>query len=150
MGYYRKTVSTRMKNHRLSDADLDRRIAVCSTCGPVKIYISRTSVICKNQAIEIKNSRFNENIGIINEHKRRQTCKRCGYWSQKPKDFKFFEMHLPKRLRISTLAYSTTPERLKFELNRRDMFCKKCYPLIRREVTDNIAAPPVKPFSTLF
>ena len=139
-----------MKKHRLSEVDLDRRIAVCSTCGPVKIYVSRSSVICKNEALEIKNSRFKENSEIINEHKRRHTCKRCGYWSQNPKDYKFFEMHLPKRLKITILAYSTTHERLKFELKTRDMFCKKCYPLICREVTDNIPASPVKPFSTLF
>ena len=57
-------------------------------------------------------------------------------------------MHLPKKLRISTLAYTTTPERIKLEIKRQDIFCKKYYPLIRREVADNIAAPLVKPFST--
>jgi hypothetical protein len=103
---------------------------VNSTCGPVKIYVSRikknyenqpSSVICKNEAIEIINNRFKENTDIIKEHKRRYTCRRCGYWSQNHKNFKFFEMHPPQNRKISKLARTTTPERLKMELDRRYM-----------------------------
>ena len=149
---------TLRKRHNLTLVDLEHATTVCAVCGPVEIIVSDApreyikkccSVISQIEETSKKHIRFLENIRLINEYIRSHVCKRCGYWSREPKGFRFFEMHLSKARRIASLVKTAKPERLKLELERRDMFCKKCYMLIRREVTQNIPAPPVKRFDVI-
>ena len=102
--------STSTKKHNLAQIDLEYRTAVCSNCSPVMINVShfqskyihrKYSIVCERKVLEEQNARLEENIRIINEYKRRHICKRCGYWSIEPGDFKFFEMHLPDKKKIS-------------------------------------------------
>lgn len=128
--------------HHLTQIDPEHRTAVCSVCGSVKIYVSRSrqysSWRCGKafvvQGTQAKYARKEANTELINEYKRRKVCKRCGYWSLDPSEYRFFEIHLPRKEKIEILAWSASRERLIRELEKRDLYCKKCYRLIRREV----------------
>jgi len=89
-------------------------------------------------------TRASRNREIVAEYKRTHACERCGIRSDNPFKFGFFEMHLAKKDRIGAMVSWARPEKIKAELSTRGMFCRKCYRLISREVTDNIPAPPVK------
>lgn len=142
--------------HRLTQVDYERRTAVCSICGPVRIavsphgkynYINRRCVNAKvSSATSAKNRRNAANKELINKYKLRKGCKRCGYRSPNPKEFRLFELHLPRKEQIAILAWDGGRDRLLQELEKRDVYCWKCYRLIHREITHNIPAPPVKPF----
>ena len=103
--------------------------------------------ISKTEAkVKMKN-RIQANQELVAQYIKTNGCKRCGVWGLGlAKKHKFFEMHLPKLRRVGHLVKFVNPELLKIELERRDLFCSKCYPHIVREVTHNISAPPVKPF----
>jgi hypothetical protein len=81
------------------------------------------------QHMEEKNNFFQENTKTFHEYKCRQTCKRCGARaSVEPEEFKFFELYLPRKL--STLVRKLNPEHFIAELEKRDLFCGRCYRFI--------------------
>ena len=90
-----------------------------------------------------------ENRKLIYEFILGKKCKRCGVWALDPAGFKFFEMHLPREQKLSTLVRTTSPDCLKLELEKRDLYCKKCIWLVSREFTYKIPVPPVKPFNVI-
>ena len=143
--------------HSLANIDRENRTAVCSICGPVRIYVHKrrrySNQRCINsgklEAKTLKDTYIKENTELILNYIRTKACKRCGLWPMNPKDFRFFELHLPNKRKISALKNHMDPKRLKVELERRDLFCKTCYLLMRKEVTHNISAPPLKPFTSL-
>ena len=90
-----------------------------------------------------------DNRKLIYEFILGKKCKRCGVWALDPAGFKFFEMHLPREQKLSTLVRTTTTECLRLELEKRDLYCKKCIWLIAREFTYKIPVPPVKPFNVI-
>jgi hypothetical protein len=154
--------STPIKEHKLSLIDPERRNAVCSICGPVKISISRwrSTVVCENEivasrpvrkGVQVKNGmRVKENMDLVNEYKRKCTCKRCGLYALEPGGFNFFELHLPEEQRISKLVRTVNPELLLIELEKRDMYCRICYRLVRREFVHKIRVPEYKPLPAHF
>jgi len=105
-------------------------------------------VISEIVVLEKKKSRLIQNREVIAQYKRTHPCERCGVRSPYPNDFHFFEMHLKDHQRISAKLRSVTAEYLKRVLKTRAMYCRECYPLILREVTHNIKAPPVESGST--
>jgi hypothetical protein len=96
--------------------------------------------------VAAKKERFKNNTVLIDKYKIGHGCKRCKLFSSDPAEFRFFEVLLPKARHISVLAQTIHPDSLTVELEKRDLYCRKCYRLMRKEATHNILAPPVKPF----
>jgi hypothetical protein len=139
-------------SHSLAEIDRERMTAVCSTCGFTSIYFSRqlSIVVCEKEA-ENLNLWGKGNNRIIREYIQKHKCKRCGVWGLGlEKDFKFFELHLTLDRKIKRLARTIEPDELKLELEKRDLYCKKCYWYAEREYKQDIPIPPVKPLSTYF
>jgi hypothetical protein len=145
------------KLHPLSNIDLENGTAVCERCGPVKLYrdprrdnqVPGGRPALTLRAREEERIRVEENTRIVNEYKRRHTCKRCGELGVEPKDFKFFEPHLPYAQRITTLIRTADPEFLRAEFEKRGMYCSHCHRLCLREFSQGIPVPPFKPLSVL-
>jgi hypothetical protein len=93
-----------------------------------------------------RRNRFKDNTVLIKKYKISHGCKRCKLYSSDPAEFRFLELNLPKARHLSVLAQTMRADYLIEEMEKRDLFCRKCHRLMRREVTRNIAAPPVKPF----
>jgi hypothetical protein len=64
--------------------------------------------------------------------------------------FNFFEMHLPKKLGIWRLVEKAGPEELMAELEKRDLYCKKCLGLINRCFANDTPVPEFRSFPTFF
>jgi hypothetical protein len=107
-------------------------------------------VISEVEMVDTRKYKFKKNQEMVFEYKSTHPCERCGVRSQNSNDFYFFEMHLNTNKKIRALIYWAEQEQLKKELSTRGMYCRKCYRLIVREVTHNIKAPPVEPFSISF
>jgi hypothetical protein len=131
--------------HHITDFDPENLTAVCSICGPVTVYVScRRYTSYPKKPVTPPESVYDRNIKLINDYIQKHQCKRCGVWGLgAPENFRFFELHLPLRERIARLAHKANPESLKAELANRDLFCKTCYPHIKRFYTKNISIPPV-------
>ena len=98
---------------------------------------------------EEKKGLVKENIRLMYEFMRRQKCKRCGVWATDPEGFKFFEMHLPREQKITTLYRTATTECLQKELENRDLYCKKCFHIVHSAYSRNTSVPPVEPFTVI-
>ena len=122
--------------HELININMQTMTAECSICGPVTIYVSRPRDRLNGgtTVAEKPANRLNENAKIIREHMRKHPCKRCGVNSRGIKNkFYFFELHLPPEQRVQQLMHSMEPDRLKAEIENRDLYCKKCFPLVVRD-----------------
>ena len=62
----------------------------------------------------------------------------------------FFEMHLPQEQRIWLLVEKAEPEELVAELEKRDLYCKKCLWLVNNAFANNTPVPEYRPFPTFF
>jgi hypothetical protein len=67
-----------------------------------------------------------------------------------PDGFHFFEMHLPQEQRISVLLEKAGPEELIAELEKRDIYCKKCLCLVNHAFENNTPVPECRPFPSFF
>ena len=78
------------------------------------------------------------NSDVTVEYIQKRQCKRCGVWGLGlEKDFKFVELRLPFAQRIRILARTLEPEQLRLELEKRDLYCGKCYPYIVESYREN-------------
>jgi hypothetical protein len=73
--------------HKLSQIDIEHKLAVCSVCGLVEIYIWRgarkIAMCCSNAKVQkgssAENIRREINIQLINDYKVKNGCINCGY-----------------------------------------------------------------------
>lgn len=73
--------------HKLCQIDIESRLAVCSVCGLVDIYVWRGTrkidFCCSNanvkKAMPAEEIRREINIKLINDYKVQQGCMNCGY-----------------------------------------------------------------------
>jgi len=157
--------------HRLTAIDTEMRTAICSICGPTDVYIdnSRRTVAyrCANQVRNYgkksadphhanrmetpvpdpKKQHLEENKKIVHDYKRRQTCKRCNVWALVPEEFSFFELQFPREQRISRRIRVLSAEDLLIELEKRDLYCKRCYKIVCKEFRQNSSALAAKGIS---
>ena len=130
--------------HRLTQVDYEHRTAICSVCGSVKItlyrhrnydYLNRRCINAKLlQSTQGKIRRHAARLELINKYKLRNGCKQCGYRSPDPKEFRLFEIQLPRQEKIAILAWDSSRERLQQELAKRDVYCRKCYQRMRKQI----------------
>ena len=124
----------RSTSHVLSNVDDENKTAVCSICGPVKIYFRRGKVydtrVCKNAANQRSQraveKRRTDNLKFVESYKLSLGCKKCG-----PRDSTVkLEFHAPGKSRredhINKLLRFKR-ERLILELEKYDVLCKECH-----------------------
>ena len=120
--------------HVLSNVNDQNKTAICSQCGPVKIYIRRSknliTRVCKNAANK-RSKRAEEKRRLANRkfaesYKLARGCKNCGY----REDSKTLQFHAPKRDRradhIGKLM-RLKQERLLHEIENYDVLCRDCH-----------------------
>lgn len=82
--------STHISNsiaHKLSQIDIENKVAVCTVCGLVDIYLWRGTrkidMCCSNAKVQkgssAENIRREINIKLINDHKVKRGCTNCAY-----------------------------------------------------------------------
>lgn len=134
--------------HILSQIDEENNTAICIKCGPVKVDWNASPSL---KALATDHEQVQENTRLVTGYKRRHACKRCGSMAVlQPDGFAFFEMHLPKQKRIAVLLERANAEELLAELDRRDLYCKKCLRLVHNSFASNTPVPEFRPFPTLF
>jgi ribosomal protein L37E len=79
------------------------------------------------EAAERKRKQFEENTRLVNEFKRSHSCKRCGARALEPRKFRFFEVPFPPDQALQRLIHKLDPERLRMELEKRDLHCPTCH-----------------------
>jgi len=155
----RHIVNPYARVHILSEIAEEKCTAICAKCGPVRIEWDPSQsptdwepgAIPGSAAPGPIDKRLQENTRVVTEYKRRQACKRCGSMAVvDPGGFGFFEMHLPKQQRISYLVYEAEPGALAAELEKRDMYCKKCLRLVKNAFANNTPVPEFQPFPVFF
>ena len=130
--------------HVLSEVDDLNKVAVCSVCGPVKIYVSihpggeyitrRCSKANSQNVLAAKKARKSSNRAYIDEYKVQQGCQRCGY-SASPIGLDLHHRNpSEKDLKISK-ANSYSRERLIRELEKCDVLCAICHRLVHDELS---------------
>ena len=131
--------------HVLSNVDDQNKTAVCSQCGPVKIYIRRSknliTRVCKNASNErskkAEKKRRVENRRFAESYKLARGCKNCGYREYA----KTLQFHAPGRDRradhIGKLM-RLKQEHLLHELEKYDVLCRNCHDKVHPK-------PPSKP-----
>jgi hypothetical protein len=142
------TASSLATIHTLTDIDYWHMTATCSICGKYSpIYVTRGSQIATCMAVLKKRPEWGvKNSDVIVEYIQKHKCTRCGLWGLGlEKDFKFFELHLPFGQKIRMLARTLEPEQLIQELEKRDLYCGKCYPYIVQSYRENNPTPKVEP-----
>lgn len=124
----------RATSHVLSNIHDEKKIANCSICGPVKIYIRHgwgfDTRVCKNAALErskrAEQKRRAKNKEFIDNYKLSQGCKNCGYRESANR----LQFHAPgqnrKFDRIGKLA-RLKRESLILELKKYDVLCLNCH-----------------------
>jgi hypothetical protein len=131
-----------------AEIDLEHQTAICSTCGLVEIYVYHgPPKYQKSTSSKAKNVSYEENAQFVDDYKRRhkRTCKRCGVWVVNPNEFQFFEQHLPRKQRISSLLWTLDADELIVELEKRDMYCKKCSGIVSNAFRQGVPVPPIIP-----
>jgi hypothetical protein len=121
--------------------------ATCSVCGKHSpIFVTRGSQVTTCMTVLKKRHEWGiKNSDIIVEYIQKHQCKRCGVWGLGlEKDFKFFELPLPFAQKVRMLARTLEPEQLRLELEKRDLYCGKCYPYILESYKKNNPIPPVE------
>jgi hypothetical protein len=135
------TSSSLATAHVLTDIDFWHMTATCSVCGRHSpIYVTRGSQVATCLAVLRKRHDWGiRNSDVIVEYIQKHQCKRCGVWGLGlEKDFKFFELHLLYAQKIRILARTFEPEQLILELEKRDLYCGKCYPYIVESYREKI------------
>ncbi len=126
--------------HTLTDIDYWHMTATCSICGlHSPIYVTRGSQVATCLAVLRKRHDWGvRNSDVIVEYIQKHQCKRCGVWGLGlEKDFKFLEQQLPFAQKVRILARTLEPDQLRLELEKRDLYCGKCYPYVVEGYKEN-------------
>jgi hypothetical protein len=92
-------------------------------------------------ASEKKKKRIEGNTRLVHEYKRSHGCKRCGIRVLEPRRIRFFELPFPVDRKVRRLILKLDPEDLLVELEKHDLYCKNCYPEIRKAYHKKSSAP---------
>ncbi len=128
--------ATSPRVHILSEIDEDNKLAVCSLCGPVPIYMwqGKRKIIrrCSNASVaripQARKIRRKLNTDLISRYKVDHGCERCGYTSNPDRlllHTKNPEKNDPKIEDLFQLAI----QELMQELDSCEVLCANCYRL---------------------
>lgn len=131
--------SSRSSAHTLSQIDEKKKTAVCSLCGPVKIYVwqgkRKIGRRCVNARIRsgspLREIHREENLNLINRYKIEHGCNCCGYTANLLKLFLFWGNGKRKQPNLERLLRLRT-DRLRLNLEKCYVLCVTC-----RDFSDN-------------
>jgi hypothetical protein len=124
-------------HHHLSQPDDDNQTAVCSICGPVRIYIihcgnGTIKRRCENAQKKYPKQALQNNQLFIDEYKVRLGCQRCGY-NGDPLSLQLHSVISCKIVAKFSHKVIVNKKRLVQELEKCEVYCVNCHPLVHIE-----------------
>ncbi len=127
--------------HVLSQVDDSRRTAVCSICGPVKMYVffhgsyttRRCAIANAQNTTAARRKRSDANKLFLDQYKISQGCQRCGY-NASPIGLDLHHRNPAEKDLEIAKAVQCSRERLIQELEKCDVLCAICHRLVHDEI----------------